>query len=178
MIHRARAGGGHPLIAHGRLAHRFIARGFVVRGLIAGGLLAWGLILAGPAGASDPSGATPVGLWRTIDDSSGQAKALVRIAERDGVLVGRIERLLVDVPDAVCEACPGELKGRPVVGLTILKGLRREGESWTGGDVLDPNNGKTYKAQLRLADGGQRLQLRGYVGTPALGRTQTWQRER
>jgi len=92
--------------------------------------------------------------------------------------VGRIERLLVDPPDATCQACTGDLKGRPVVGLTILQGLRREGEVWAGGEVLDPNNGKVYKAQVRLAEAGERLQLRGYVGVPSLGRTQTWRRER
>jgi uncharacterized protein (DUF2147 family) len=135
-------------------------------------------LLPGVAQAQEAVVASPVGLWRTIDDTSGQAKALVRITEHDGALQGRIERLLLESPDAVCVACPGELKGRAVVGLTILRGLRREGEAWTGGEVLDPNNGKTYRAQLRLAEGGQRLQLRGYVGMPSLGRTQTWQRER
>ena len=122
--------------------------------------------------------ASPVGLWRTMDESSGQAKALVRIEERNGTLVGRIERLLVDPENATCQACTGELKGKPVVGLTILQGLRREGEVWSGGEVLDPNNGKFYKAQVRLAEAGDRLQLRGYMGVPSLGRTQTWRRER
>jgi uncharacterized protein (DUF2147 family) len=142
---------------------------------------AWALVFAlltPGVQANDPTPGTPVGLWRTIDDTSGQARALVRITERDGALIGRIERLLVESPDALCEACPGELKGRPVVGLTILRGLRREGDAWTGGEVLDPNNGKTYRAQVRLAEAGQKLQLRGYLGLPSLGRTQTWQRER
>lgn len=147
--------------------------------------VAWVLVLAllapGVQANDLPPGTplgTPVGLWRTIDDASGQARALVRITERDGALIGRIERLLVESPDVLCEACPGELKGRPVVGLTILRGLRREGDAWTGGEVLDPNNGKTYRAQLRLAEAGQKLQLRGYLGLPSLGRTQTWLRER
>lgn len=125
-----------------------------------------------------PVQATPVGLWRTFDERSGQAKALVRIEERDGTLVGRIERLLADPADATCQACTGELKGRPVVGLTILQGLRRDGEVWSGGDVLDPNDGRFYKAQVRVAEAGERLQLRGYLGVPSLGRTQTWRRER
>ncbi len=136
------------------------------------------VLWATTAQAQEPASASPLGLWRTIDDTSGQARALVRITERDGVLLGRIERLLLEPPDAVCEACPGELKGRPVVGLTILRGLRREGEAWTGGEVLDPNNGKTYRAQVRLAEAGQKLHLRGYVGLPSVGRTQVWQRER
>ena len=122
--------------------------------------------------------ASPVGLWRTIDQASGQAKALVRIEERNGALVGRIERLLVDPANSTCQACSGELKGKPVVGLTILNGLRREGEVWSGGEVLDPNDGKSYKAQVRLAEAGERLLVRGYVGVPSMGRTQTWSRER
>jgi uncharacterized protein (DUF2147 family) len=134
--------------------------------------------LVADAAAQGESAASPVGLWRTVDDASGQAKALVRISEREGALVGRIEQLLVDPPDALCQACPGDLKGKPVVGLTILKGLRRDGEAWSGGEVLDPKDGKTYKAQARLADSGNKLQVRGYVGVPTLGRTQTWQRER
>ncbi|MFZ9408349.1 MAG: DUF2147 domain-containing protein [Burkholderiaceae bacterium] len=134
-------------------------------------------VCAGAHAQTGPA-SSPVGVWRTIDDVTGQAKALVRISEREGALIGRIERLLVDPPESLCQACPGELKDKPVVGLTILKGLRRDGEAWSGGEVLDPKDGKTYKAQARLTDSGERLQVRGYVGMPALGRTQTWHRER
>lgn len=145
--------------------------------------LGWVLAMAAAlspaqARAQGQAQASPVGLWRTMDESSGQAKALVRIEERNGTLVGRIERLLVDPENATCQACTGELKGKPVVGLTILQGLRREGELWSGGEVLDPNNGKFYKAQVRLAQAGEQLQVRGYVGVPSMGRTQTWRRER
>jgi uncharacterized protein (DUF2147 family) len=160
-----------PARTAGRSVARSVAAGWLAVQATLG-------LLPGVTQAQEAVAASPVGLWRTIDDTSGQAKALVRITEHDGALQGRIERLLLELPDAVCVACPGELKGRAVVGLTILRGLRREGEAWTGGEVLDPNNGKTYRAQLRLAEGGQRLQLRGYVGMPSLGRTQTWQRER
>jgi uncharacterized protein (DUF2147 family) len=152
----------------------------MTRSLVLSVPLFFALQMAGIAGAlaQTASAASPVGLWRTIDDATGQAKALVRITEREGALIGRIERLLVDPPESLCQACPGELKGRPVIGLTILQGLRRDGEAWGGGNVLDPNDGKTYKAQARLIDAGERLQVRGYVGMPALGRTQTWLRER
>jgi len=145
--------------------------------------LGWVLAMAAALSPAQAQGqaqaqASPVGLWRTMDESSGQAKALVRIEERNGTLVGRIERLLVDPESATCQACTGELKGKPVIGLTILNGLRREGELWSGGEVLDPNNGKFYKAQVRLAQAGEQLQVRGYVGVPSMGRTQTWRRER
>ena len=157
------------------MVRRFAIR--MARCLAGAGVLALTTALV-PIGMQAWAQTSPVGLWRTIDESSGQARALVRIEEREGALVGRIERLLVDSPDATCQACTGDLKGRPVVGLTILQGLRREGEVWAGGEVLDPNNGKVYKAQVRLAEAGERLQLRGYVGVPSLGRTQTWRRER
>lgn len=128
-------------------------------------------------GGAQAQTASPVGLWRTIDDATQQPKALVRIVDQGGALVGRIEKILTAQADAVCEQCTDERKGKPVQGMTILTGLKPSGEEWTGGEVLDPNNGKVYKARIKLADAGRKLELRGYVGVPALGRTQTWLRE-
>ena len=143
-------------------------------------MVATALVIAGPmsaAMAQDTSG-TPVGLWRTIDDATKQPKALIRIAEQGGSLVGRIEKVLVpDQVDAVCEQCTDHRKGKPVQGMTILSGLKPEGGEWTGGEILDPNTGKVYKARIKLADAGRKLEMRGYVGVPAMGRTQTWLRE-
>ncbi|PXW91883.1 uncharacterized protein (DUF2147 family) [Sphaerotilus hippei] len=120
---------------------------------------------------------SPVGLWKTIDDETKQEKSLVRIQEQAGVLSGRIEKLLDPArADAVCSKCSDERKDKPVAGMTILRGVKPAGDDWEGGEILDPNNGKTYKVRLRPADGGRRLEVRGYIGTPLLGRTQTWQR--
>jgi uncharacterized protein (DUF2147 family) len=119
----------------------------------------------------------PSGLWKSIDDETKQPKALIRIVEQDGALVGRIERILTDKPDAVCNLCTDARKDQPVQGMVILQGMRRAGEEWTGGEILDPNNGKVYKARLRPVDGGAKLDVRGFIGIPALGRTQTWLRE-
>lgn len=127
---------------------------------------------------SQDMAASPVGLWRTIDDATRQPKALIRIAEQGGALVGRIEKVLVpDQADAVCEQCTDHRKGKPVQGMTILSGLKPEGTEWGGGEILDPNNGKVYKARIKLADAGRKLEMRGYIGVPAVGRTQTWLRE-
>jgi uncharacterized protein (DUF2147 family) len=121
--------------------------------------------------------ATPVGLWKTIDDDGKTEKSLVRINEAGGVLTGRIERVLdpTSKPDAVCDKCTDERKGQPMVGLAILRNLKRgDGEWWEGGDVTDPKNGKTYRARLRTVEDGAKLQMRGYIGP--LYRTQTWLR--
>ncbi|WP_157270178.1 DUF2147 domain-containing protein [Azohydromonas aeria] len=122
--------------------------------------------------------ATPVGLWRTIDDATGQPKSLVRITESGGVLSGRVEQVLDPAKaDSRCDACSDERKGQPVLGMTVLRNVRQEEPGqWGGGDILDPNNGKVYKVRLRPEDGGSRLGVRGYIGLPALGRSQTWQR--
>jgi uncharacterized protein (DUF2147 family) len=120
---------------------------------------------------------SPVGLWKTIDDDTKEARSLVRITETGGQLSGRIEKILSDKPDAVCEQCSGELKDKPVRGMTILRGLKKGEEWWEGGSILDPNNGKTYRSRLKVLEGGNKLELRGYIGTPLLGRTQIWVRE-
>jgi len=119
--------------------------------------------------------ATPSGLWKTIDDDGRTEKSLVRIQEAGGMLTGRIEKLLDPAtrPDALCDKCTDDRKGQPLVGLTILRNLKRgESEWWEGGDVTDPNNGKSYTARVRTIDGGKKLQMRGYIGP--FYRTQTW----
>ncbi len=121
--------------------------------------------------------ATPVGLWKTIDDETKQEKSYVRIVESGGVLTGRIERLLDPAKqDSKCDKCTDERKDKPVIGMTILSGVRKneDGTLWDGGTILDPNNGKVYKVRLTPKDGGKALDVRGYVGAPLLGRTQTW----
>ncbi|MFG6488850.1 DUF2147 domain-containing protein [Roseateles sp. BYS78W] len=118
---------------------------------------------------------TPVGLWKTIDDDGKTAKSLVRISEQGGTLVGNIDRLLdpKDPADARCDKCSDDRKDRPVVGLQIIRGVKSEGDgTWGGGEVLDPNNGKTYRTRLKPVDGGKKLEMRGYIGP--FYRTQTW----
>ena len=122
--------------------------------------------------------ANPVGLWRSIDDKTGEAKAEIRIVESGGVLSGRIERRLAKdaKPGAVCDECSDDRKGKPIDGLEILRGVRKaEGRDvWEGGKVLDPENGREYTARLTPVDGGRKLEMRGSIGP--FGRTQVWQR--
>ena len=121
---------------------------------------------------------TPVGTWRSIDDKTGEAKAEIRITESGGVLTGRIEKSLKKdtKPDAVCDECRDERKGKPIAGLEIIRGAKKaEGQDvWEHGKILDPENGKEYTLRLAPVDGGQKLQVRGYLGP--FYRTQTWVR--
>ncbi len=119
----------------------------------------------------------PVGLWKTIDDSTGVAKSLVRITDDAGVYRGTIEKLLdpADKPDAVCDKCTDERKDKPLLGLTILRNVHQDADDktvWDGGDITDPNNGKVYRTRLKPVDGGKKLEVRGYLGP--FYRTQVW----
>jgi len=121
--------------------------------------------------------ATPVGLWKTIDDATKQEKSYVRISETGGVLSGRIEKLLDPAKqDAKCDKCTDARKDMPVLGMTIVEGVKKSADEpyWDGGSILDPNNGKTYKVRLTPKDGGKALEVRGFIGP--FFRNQTWVR--
>ncbi|RJG07157.1 DUF2147 domain-containing protein [Noviherbaspirillum cavernae] len=123
--------------------------------------------------------ASPVGLWKNIDDETGKPKALIRITESNGEFKGRIEKLFRDANEdqnPKCDKCEGTRKDQPIIGMTILTGLKQEGSEYTGGQLLDPGNGKVYKSKAALVDGGRKLDVRGYIGAPLFGRSQTWVR--
>ncbi|KKY06285.1 DUF2147 domain-containing protein, partial [Xanthomonas phaseoli] len=119
---------------------------------------------------------SPVGRWTTIDDETGKPKSVVQIEQAaNGTLSGKVVEILQSSkgPNPVCDKCEGALKGKPIKGMTILWGLKPDGTAvWSGGSVLDPAKGKTYKSKITLTDGGKKLQMRGYVGIEALGRGQ------
>ena len=124
--------------------------------------------------------ASPIGQWRTIDDHSGKPRSIVEVyANADGTLSARIVRLLDLSKGAnpMCDACRGALHGKPIVGMVIAWGLRADDGSWSGGRILDPDNGKEYSVKLTPGKDGRTLEVRGYIGMPMLGRTQAWQRE-
>lgn len=133
------------------------------------------LLVAAPAVAAE----SPVGRWTTIDDETGKPRAVVRIWEEDGKPFGKIERIFLqpgEPENPTCRECEGDLRGKPIVGMVILRGLKRDGDSWSGGTILDPESGSTYKATIQVVDGGARLKVRGYVGISLFGRTQHWER--
>jgi uncharacterized protein (DUF2147 family) len=132
-------------------------------------------LYAGHAFALD---ATPVGTWRTIDDETKKPKSIVEISEVDGQVIGKVKEILQSDkgPNPLCEDCDGERKNQPVIGMTIIWGMKKDGDVWDGGTILDPKNGKTYGCKLTPAADGKSLQVRGFMGVSWLGRTQVWER--
>ena len=130
------------------------------------------IAIAGPALAQ----MSPLGLWRSIDDKSGEPKAEIRIVEQAGALSGRIEKTLRKDAKPTCTECQDDRKGQPIVGLEIIRGGKQaEGkEVWEGGKILDPENGREYTLRLTPQEGGRKLDVRGSFGP--FGRTQTWHR--
>ncbi|RDK03571.1 DUF2147 domain-containing protein [Paraburkholderia lacunae] len=123
---------------------------------------------------------SPVGTWQTIDDHTGQPKALVQISQDGaGSLNGKVIKGLGanDQPDRRCAACTDERKDQLILGMTIINDMKKDGDGWDHGQILDPENGKVYKCKMHLEDGGNKLVVRGYIGVSLLGRSQTWVRQ-
>ena len=124
--------------------------------------------------AAEPS---PVGLWKTIDDNTGQPKGLVRISERNGQFEGRVEKIFPkpgEDPAPKCDKCDGSRYNQPVLGMTILWNLTKQDNEYQGGEILDPENGKIYRAKMKLVDSGKKLEVRGFIGFSLFGRSQIW----
>jgi uncharacterized protein (DUF2147 family) len=121
---------------------------------------------------------SPVGKWHSIDDKTKEIKSEITITDNAGVLSGKVTKLLRKEAkqDAVCEECKDARKDKPILGLEIIRGAKKEAdaEAWTGGKILDPENGKEYTLKLTPEDGGKKLAVRGSVF--GIGRTQTWVR--
>lgn len=118
-----------------------------------------------------------VGTWKTIDDKTGQEKSHVKIYEtKSGNLQGNVVKILTPGrEDAKCEKCKGDRKNKPIDGMTIIWGMKKDGDGWADGRILDPNSGKEYSCKMRLKDENT-LEVRGFLGISLLGRTQTWYR--
>ncbi len=125
--------------------------------------------------AADPLDGT---VWKTIDDKTKQAKAVVKFTEQsNGTLTASIQSVLTPGEENACKKCEGTYKNKSLKGLTIVRNLKNAGgTSYEGGSILDPQSGKTYKLKGNLAAGGKKLELRGFIGVAALGRNQTWVR--
>ena len=128
-----------------------------------------------PALAQSAS-SSPVGLWTTIDDKTGRERGQVRVFESQGVLYGRIERVFdPEAAGKTCEKCSDDRRGKPLIGLDIIRGVRPDGDGrWSGGEILDPETGDTYRVSLRLAENGRKLIVRGSILGGLIGRSQTW----
>lgn len=123
---------------------------------------------------------SPVGIWKNIDDTTGQATALIEISEYAGTLKGRIIALFNtedDEQNPRCAKCTGAQHNQPVIGMTVLTHLKKDGDEWNDGEILDPNNGKIYRCKIMLSADGRKLDVRGFIGISLFGRTQVWERQ-
>jgi uncharacterized protein (DUF2147 family) len=125
---------------------------------------------------------SPVGLWKTFDDHTHQARGTIRIFEENGSLSGKIETSFK--PEELterCDKCSDDRKDAPIIGLTIMRGMKKAGSTkdageYGGGEILDPDTGSVYRCKMALSGDGEKLFVRGYLGFSILGRTQTWVR--
>ena len=121
---------------------------------------------------------SPIGVWKTFDDKTGKARAIVRIYEQNGKLFGRIEQSFTPGGEhRLCVPCADERKDQPIIGLVIIRNMKQDGNEYNGGDILDPDSGSIYRCKMHVEQGGSRLALRGYIGFSLLGRSQTWERQ-
>lgn len=136
------------------------------------------LSLAGQASAV--AAGTPVGKWLSIDDDGKSKRAEVEVTQSNGVLTGRIIRVLKPgvSPEAICSKCTDDRKNAPVKGLEIIRHVKQSGagDVWNQGEILDPTTGKTYHVEMTLSEDGKVMHVRGYIGISLFGRTQVWRR--
>ena len=121
--------------------------------------------------------ATPVGLWKTVDDQSGKERSLIRITDATGTLTGRLEKSLDpdSKPGQTCDKCIDDRKDKPLLGMALIRNTKQSANDkavWDGGDITDPDNGKVYRLRLKPLDDGKRLEVRGYIGP--FYRNQVW----
>lgn len=114
------------------------------------------------------------GKWKTIDDETKQAKSIVEIYKKGDQYYGKVSQLLIKPANPNCVDCKDDRKGKPILGMEIIRGLKKDGDEFTGGTITDPKTGKTYKCTITKS--GDKLNVRGYVGISLMGRTQTWQK--
>ncbi len=138
------------------------------------------ILLLLPADSNTADHDSPVGLWRTVDDRTGEVRSIIRIWLEQGKLFGRVEKSFPrpgEPKNPLCEKCPPPFRGRPVIGLTFMWDFELSGKKWINGRVLDPEEGKIYNCELTLAPDGQSLKVYGYIRLLVrIGRSQTWLR--
>ncbi len=118
-----------------------------------------------------------VGQWETYDDKTNEKRGLIEIFENNGEYTAKVMETYTGPEDATCRYCKGDKKDQPIIGMQIIEGLEKDGDSYEGGTILDPESGKVYKCYLELEE-ADKLKVRGYIGFSLLGRTQYWRRKK
>ena len=138
------------------------------------------IIVLGAAGASlraaEPSA---VGLWEQVDEKTGKPESWFKITERNGAYEGNIVKIFFkpgEDENWVCDKCEGTERGKPVLGLALIKGMQRSGNAYENGTIMDPRDGAVYRALMKLSPDGQKLEVRGFLGISLFGRSQVWNR--
>jgi len=145
------------------------------RSMIVGLVLLFG-VAALPLRAAEP---TATGLWEQADERTGKPESWFKITERNGIFEGAFAKIFFkpgEAPKWVCDKCQGADKGRPVQGLTFIRGMQRNGLAYEGGTIMDPRDGQVYRALMRLTADGKTLEVRGYLGIALFGQSQIWHR--
>ena len=137
------------------------------------------------ASAAFAANDSPVGTWKQVDDATHKPTSIIQITEDNGKLQGKVLQVMNATPEDIardgnppkCTKCNGSNKNQPIIGMTIMWGISKDDDVWDGGKILDPKSGKIYKVKLTLTDGGQKLDVHGYIGFALMGRSQVCERQ-
>ena len=121
------------------------------------------------------NGQSILGKWVTYDDETNEKKGLILIYKKNQTFFAKIIKNYDGEKDAICEECEGEKRNKPIIGLVIIENLKKNGNVYEGGTILDPETGDVYSCYLELIS-ANKLKVRGYMGFSIFGRTQYWQR--